>query len=428
MSLTSSLADPASPLSRFLADHLPRPQGLLPDLRRRLAPFPAPVKPESEGVRPDYALIGHSIDHRLRISLGAPTGGPIACGVDLARIDDDGWPSREVTLAVQAAGHDLLAELRSYDKREGVPLALAGEAEDRLVRLCHVASGFETIYRLGGFVRGNSLGRCAPDAGLEDLLAAVPATVVDDVRRQMMLAADPGPFPALRELPSGQRICGPVFEGGADADGADADGADADGADADGADADGADADGADADGADADGADADGADADGADADGADADGADADGADADGADADGADADGADADGADADFILGGCLIDCKATIRPEQLGRAALYQLAGYLLLDYHDTYRIRRTGLYLSRQGALIDWDIDEFLRLLGARVPLPDLRAACHQALTGTAVANTARDTTPAEPCPPPPPRAPLPRPRHQHPIQETLFD
>ncbi|MFG2525934.1 hypothetical protein [Streptomyces sp. NPDC048527] len=102
-------------------------------------------------MRPDYALIGHTIDHRLRISLGAPTGGPIACGVDLARIDDDGWPKREVTLAVQEAGHDLLADLRSYEKREGVPLALAGEAEDRLVRLvrlvrlCHVASGFETV-------------------------------------------------------------------------------------------------------------------------------------------------------------------------------------------------------------------------------------------------------------------------------------------
>ncbi|MFE7157017.1 hypothetical protein [Streptomyces sp. NPDC057636] len=108
--------------------------------------------------------------------------------------------------------------------------------------------------------------------------------------------------------------------------------------------------------------------------------------------------------------------------------QFGRAALYQLAGYLLLDYHDTYRIRRTGLYLSPQGALIDWAIDEFLRLLGTRLPLPDLRAPCHQALTGTAVANTARDTTPAEPCPPPPPRAPLPRPRHQLPVQDTLFD
>ncbi|WP_329543372.1 hypothetical protein OG548_45745 [Streptomyces sp. NBC_01356] len=317
MSLTSSLADPHSPLSRFLSAQLPRPQEVVKDLRRRLAPFPAPVEPEHDGQRTDFALIGHTIDHRLRVSLGAPTGSPIACGVDLARIDDAGWPSLEVILAVQDAGRDLLAELAGYERPDGVPLPLAdAAAEDRLVRLSHIASSFETIYRCGGFIHGNSL--------------------------QTMLAADPGPFLALRELPAHQRICGPVFDGSMHVG--------------------------------------------------------------------------------GADADFILGGCLIDCKATIRPQRLGRAALYQLAGYLLLDYHNTYAIGRVGLYLSRQGALIDWDIREFLRLLGARLPLPDLRAACHRALTGTALLNT-------DPGPPEPPSAPFPRPRPSvRPVQDTLFD
>ncbi|WP_336246982.1 UvrD-helicase domain-containing protein [Streptomyces cupreus] len=85
------------------------------------------------------------------------------------------------------------------------------------------------------------------------------------------------------------------------------------------------------------------------------------------------------ADLGGADADFIVGGLLIDCKATTRPHSLHRSAVQQLAGYLLLDYDDTYSIDRVGLYLSRQGALITWPVPEFLNTLGARAPLPQLR-------------------------------------------------
>jgi hypothetical protein len=81
----------------------------------------------------------------------------------------------------------------------------------------------------------------------------------------------------------------------------------------------------------------------------------------------------------GADADFIVGGLLIDCKATTRPHSLHRSAVQQLAGYLLLDYDDTYRINRIGLYLSRHGTLITWHVPEFLNTLGARTPLPQLR-------------------------------------------------
>lgn len=81
-----------------------------------------------------------------------------------------------------------------------------------------------------------------------------------------------------------------------------------------------------------------------------------------------------------ADADFILGGLLLDCKATREPRKLGREEVYQLAGYLLLDYDDQYGIERVGLYLSRQGGLITWSVADFLRRLGATAPLPRLRA------------------------------------------------
>jgi hypothetical protein len=85
------------------------------------------------------------------------------------------------------------------------------------------------------------------------------------------------------------------------------------------------------------------------------------------------------ADIGGADADFIVGGLLLDCKATTTPTRLGSSEIAQLAGYLLLDYHDQYRVTQVGLYLSRQGAAITWPVPEFLRLLGANAPLPELR-------------------------------------------------
>ncbi|MER6523415.1 UvrD-helicase domain-containing protein [Streptomyces sp. NPDC001553] len=82
----------------------------------------------------------------------------------------------------------------------------------------------------------------------------------------------------------------------------------------------------------------------------------------------------------GADADYILGGLLLDCKATKDPRRLGREEIYQLAGYLLLDYDHQFGIDQVGLYLSRQGGLITWDAADFLRRLGASAPLTQLRA------------------------------------------------
>jgi hypothetical protein len=93
------------------------------------------------------------------------------------------------------------------------------------------------------------------------------------------------------------------------------------------------------------------------------------------------------ADIGGADADFILGGLLLDCKATTMPGTLGRDEIYQLAGYLLLDYRDEFGISRVGLYLSRQGATISWDAGEFLRLLGSAEPLPAVREQLRRHLT-----------------------------------------
>ena len=116
-------------------------------------------------------------------------------------------------------------------------------------------------------------------------------------------------------------------------------------------------------------------------------------------------------DVDGADADFIVGGRLIDCKATTRLERFGsRKEVHQLAGYLLLDYEDEYRMDRVCFYLSRQGQLVTWPTQEFLDLLGARRPLAELRAALREAMRSPVISMD-----PQEPLPP---RA----------TQESLFD
>ncbi|MGW1543243.1 hypothetical protein ACWCPM_23900 [Streptomyces sp. NPDC002309] len=340
MSLTSHLKEPQSAISRFLSEQLPDTRAVLADYRNRLARFPAPLKPQAEaGMQPEYRMLGHTIDHRLRISLGAPTGSPIREGIVRAVLDDNGWPSREVIRAVQMAGEAMVEELARYECDAGQPLRLADAEEDRLIRLCHVASSFEAIFRHCGWMRGNTLGACTPEATLDNLIDAVAGYVVDDIRQQMDLAARPGPFEDLRHLPVNARICGPVFDGSLQVG--------------------------------------------------------------------------------GADADFILDNTLIDCKATIRPERMSRAEIYQLAGYLLLDYSNQHTIETVGLYLSRQGALIDWSVEDFLGLLGTRHELPVLRDACRHVLT---------DGQHGSPLPPPDPSRPLPRPRSAPVSQQMLFD
>jgi hypothetical protein len=79
------------------------------------------------------------------------------------------------------------------------------------------------------------------------------------------------------------------------------------------------------------------------------------------------------------------------------PGKLGRDEIYQQAGYLLLDYPDEFGIRRVGLYLSRQGATITWDVGEFLRLLGCASPLPAVRDLLRRYLTACGARSRSTD-------------------------------
>jgi hypothetical protein len=71
---------------------------------------------------------------------------------------------------------------------------------------------------------------------------------------------------------------------------------------------------------------------------------------------------------EGADADLVVDGCLIEVKASGRSE-LRTEWLRQLAGYLLLDLDDTYRITSLGIYMARQGMLLTWPVEQFISKL-----------------------------------------------------------
>jgi hypothetical protein len=95
--------------------------------------------------------------------------------------------------------------------------------------------------------------------------------------------------------------------------------------------------------------------------------------------------------ADWADADILVGDLLIDCKTTVKPHHLQAEWVYQLLGYTFLDTADYYRIRKVGIYLSRQARLISWTVNKLTATLssGSASTLPDLRTefAEHAAAT-----------------------------------------
>ncbi|MEV6197516.1 hypothetical protein AB0M19_34555 [Streptomyces sp. NPDC051920] len=90
-----------------------------------------------------------------------------------------------------------------------------------------------------------------------------------------------------------------------------------------------------------------------------------------------------------ADADLAVDGLLLDFKSTRHPRTLRQTEAWQLAGYLLLDTADQYRIDTLGLYLTRSGTLATWPVEEYLELLGAcRRDLAAFRAAFTELLEG----------------------------------------
>lgn len=312
LNLTLQLKYPNSPMSQYMARHLPNARAVVSDYLQQIAGLLHPVQPVDVKY-PDYSALGHAIDLRLRLSLGTPPGAPVSTGVAIigGRMPIRGAPAQPIRAALGQAGRDLLSTMDGYLDRS------ANLDEDTVARLCFVAAYYEDIYRTGEIRRYSMLADATPATTIDGLLAAVPGYAVVDIGRQLELAEQP--FAQFRALPATARICGPTFYGSQDIG--------------------------------------------------------------------------------GADADFILDGLLLDCKAAIQPRRLGRDEIYQLAGYLMLDYDDRYGIDRVGIYLSRQGALIVWSVPDFLHLLGATHPITELRARLRAGLARLA-ASAAKATGP----------------------------
>jgi len=82
-----------------------------------------------------------------------------------------------------------------------------------------------------------------------------------------------------------------------------------------------------------------------------------------------------------ADADLIISDTLVEFKATrgsrpradgTRPVRFERTDLYQLIGYLLLDYSDNYKIRNIMFYAIRYEHHTTWPVTELLDIAAGR--------------------------------------------------------
>lgn len=89
----------------------------------------------------------------------------------------------------------------------------------------------------------------------------------------------------------------------------------------------------------------------------------------------------------GADADLLVDGLLLDFKARNEPTTIKKPDVYQLAGYVLLDFDDTHRIDRVGIYWTRHGVMRTFTVSRFFELLGATAPIADLRDQLHNELS-----------------------------------------
>jgi hypothetical protein len=120
----------------------------------------------------------------------------------------------------------------------------------------------------------------------------------------------------------------------------------------------------------------------------------------------------------GADADLLVDDLLLDFKSTHDATTIVRKDVYQLAGYVLLDFPDELQIRRVGVYWTRHGVLRTLSTNTFFELLGAQKPIDQLRSDLRSVLAEDRAAQqrAMRERVPV--VDPMPDRAPDPQPAH----------
>lgn len=89
-------------------------------------------------------------------------------------------------------------------------------------------------------------------------------------------------------------------------------------------------------------------------------------------------------DVGGADADLIVNSTLIEIKCKKR--KLSINDLFQVIGYKLLDYNDSYGIEMVALYLGRWGKLEVFDFKKLILGLGSPYKIRDFRKNFRQAI------------------------------------------
>jgi len=81
------------------------------------------------------------------------------------------------------------------------------------------------------------------------------------------------------------------------------------------------------------------------------------------------------------DADLIAGGLLTELKTTSKKPSLGVTDLWQILGYVLMDYVDEFSITDVALFSARYGYLAQWSLGTLLpQLAGRPVTAAALRA------------------------------------------------
>ena len=86
------------------------------------------------------------------------------------------------------------------------------------------------------------------------------------------------------------------------------------------------------------------------------------------------------------DADVIAEGLLLDLK-TDSKLSLGVTTMFQVIGYVLLDFDDAYQLTEAGTFSARYAYLATWDIGTlFDELAGHSVNLPSIRREFRQLL------------------------------------------
>ncbi len=82
----------------------------------------------------------------------------------------------------------------------------------------------------------------------------------------------------------------------------------------------------------------------------------------------------------GADADIIVDGTLIEFKTSRQARPVDRDHLWQLLGYVLLDFEDVYNIHAIGFDFVRHNVTRSWRVDELTgALAGSHRPIAEWR-------------------------------------------------